>query len=239
MPKIKKTVSQPAPRWVNTAIVVVTLLASGVLAYLIMTRQPLEVQAEQTVASFLERVQRQDPHNLREHFSSDLKQRFSIAQVMNWFDEQELSPLNDWQIINSNFAKGGKGAVHVQTEQALLRFEFQGRQQTNFCRVDKAVQSEALRFMDHLQSGDISAAHKQTVDAYFPRRQGENFPSERLYQLHQQLKNLPKVTAEQVVLKEYYDYRQTLRSGTKSWELSLHHWDYGKLGCRFFVFDIY
>lgn len=238
MPKIKKTAPQPAPRWVNTAIVVFALLASGTLILLMMTRQPLEVQAEQAVTSFLKRVQTQQPHDLREHFSSDLKQRFSITQVMNWFDEQELTLLNDWQMINSHFFKG-KGAVHVQTEQALLRFEFKGRQQTNFCRIDKAVQATALKFMRRLQSGNISAAHKQTVDAYFPRRQGENFPSERLYQLHQQLKALPKITAEQMVLKEYYDYRQTLRSGTKSWELSLHHWDYGKSGCRFFVFEIY
>jgi len=186
----------------------------------------------------LKRVQVQDPHDLREYFSSDLKQRFSITQVMSWFDEQELTPLNDWQIINTHFFKG-KGAVHVQTENALLRFEFSGRQQTNFCRVDKAAQATALRFMRRLQSGNISAAHKQTVDAYYPRRQGENLPSERLYQLHQQLKKLPKVTAEQLSLKDHYDYRQRLTSGSKGWELSLYHWDYGKSGCRFFVFDVY
>ncbi len=237
MPKVSIPTTQHAPRWVNTAIVVVTLLALSVLAYLMMTHQPLEVQAEQAVASFLQRVQAQDPHELREHFSTDLKQRFSIAQVIKWFEEQELTPLKDWQIVNTHFFKG-KGAVHVQTEQALLRFEFAGSQQTNFCRVDKEVQATALRFMRRLQSGNISAAHKQTVDAYFPGRQGENFPSERLYELYQQLKNLPKVTAGPLTLNGYYDYRQTLNSGSKSWSLSLHHWDYGKSGCRFFVFDV-
>ena len=54
-----------------------------------------------------------------------------------------------------------------------------------------------------------------------------------------QLKKLPKVTAEQLSLKEHYDYRQRLTSGSKGWTLSLYHWDYGKSGCRFFVFDVY
>ena len=75
------------------------------------------------------------------------------------------------------------------------------------------------------------------MDAYYPNRQGQNFPPERLAQLHQQLKDLPQVTAGPLTLNDYYDYRQTLSSGSKSWSLSLHHWDYAKSGCRFFVFD--
>lgn len=108
----------------------------------------------------------------------------------------------------------------------------------HFCRVDRQVQGQALQFMRRLKAGRLDAARALSVDAYFPRRQMQQFPRQRLQQLQARLQRLPEPQAETLVLNQGFDYSQRVSLGEQRWQVSLRHADTQTPDCRFFVMEI-
>ncbi|MEM6448719.1 MAG: hypothetical protein AAF703_00225 [Cyanobacteria bacterium P01_D01_bin.105] len=198
---------------------------------------------EQQTQIFLTRLSIGDTIHLKETFTQNLSERFTSQEILEFSERENITPLKTWAIHNSYHFKQ-KGLANVQTPQGIIRLDYVGKMAgwklQNFCQVNRFTEETASSFVNHLRLGNLEAAQRMTVDAAFPRRQGRQFPSERLQKLHKRLKeSSSEVLPGKLSLPGTHNYHQAVKVDDTNLVVRLHHWRYNRSGCQFFVFDIY
>lgn len=218
-------------------MVSIALLAGlAVLLAVASLRRPAKLEAN--IQQLMQGLQQHDQRAVKAVLSPELAQ--DTNKFMANFEKQLTGPLSTWELLNYKSFKG-RGLAHIRIADDLFRLEYSvhaGSRISHACRIDRQIKNLALKFMQNLQIGKLSAAQALTVDAAYPRRQGRQFPPERLDTLHQTLRERSEITALQLNLEESELYRQSIKTDSRVWELKVYHWRNTPEGCRFTVFDL-